>query len=337
MYIYDSIVIGEGIYGLYVGIKCLTQGQKTVIIEKKSILEQEMKSEELFTIFPENNKLIINLLKMYNIEYEIYYISKNEKSVLNDIVYISKSMSSTILTYMSFETLLAKHINKEELQTFRKNSIFYYQLKQMNSIDAVKYIETTILKNVLFTYYKQAKDLLTRLREHYLLLGGKILYQTYITNVNKIYNMSFISVIGLKIHYKCKILFSTLKKENVLSIIRWQYNKQILFNSISNSKNMQKEYQTKKCVGYMLSKYNLSLPTLKDIDTKDTYVWKVGINSQDVYDKLRNPENNIYLCNDIYSKHQGMLYGGIELIEDNFSTLSFNSLILSINNATKFA
>ena len=100
---------------------------------------------------------------------------------------------------------------------------------------------------------------------------------------------------------------------------------------------MQKEYQTKKCVGYMLSKYNLSLPTLKDIDTKDTYVWKVGINSQDVYDKLRNPENNIYLCNDIYSKHQGMLYGGIELIEDNFSTLSFNSLILSINNATKLA
>ena len=36
------------------------QGQKTVIIEKKSILEQEMKSEQLFTIFPENNKLIIN-------------------------------------------------------------------------------------------------------------------------------------------------------------------------------------------------------------------------------------------------------------------------------------
>ena len=27
MYIYDSIVIGEGIYGLYVGIKCLTRSK----------------------------------------------------------------------------------------------------------------------------------------------------------------------------------------------------------------------------------------------------------------------------------------------------------------------
>ena len=337
MYIYDSIVLGEGIYGLYVGIKCLTQGQKTVIIEKKSILEQEMRPDELLTVFPENNKFMINLLKMCNIQYEKYNISKNERSVLNDIVYISKSMSSTILTYMSFETLLAKHINKEHLDTFRQNSIFYYQLKQMNSIDAVKYIEKTILKNCLFTYHKHCKDLLVRLREHYLLLGGKVLYQTYITNVNNIYNMSYINVISLKMHYKCKILFSTLKKENILSIIRWQYNKQILFNSISNSKNMQKEYQAKKCLGYMLSKYNLSLPTLKDRDTKDTYVWKVGINSEEVYDKLRNPEQNIYLCNDIYSKHQGMLYGGIELIEDNFSTLALSSLMLSINKATKFA
>ena len=320
MLIFDAIIIGEELYGLYIGLYLLNKYKSVIILEKDGNINNKNIELKIPTIFNDNHKFTKSLLKKYNIDFCEYPLNKKIIDILKKIINKGKTITTVILTFMSFETIILKNLTKNEISIIKNDFEFYNQLKNMNCIDAIHYIEINLLFGKLYTFKNNFNNLLSQMREEFINKGGQLLYNTNILNIFHPYN-NYVCLTYNNIQYKSPLLFSTIKKHNLLNISYTALHKNILFNNLISSVDKQKEHLTQKVRSYLLDNYNLIFPLLTNYDNNQLYAWKVGSMSIEIYDKIRNPDKNLYLCNDIYSKKQGLINGGLEIINDNVTYL----------------
>ena len=266
--VYDIIIIGGGIGGLYSAYKLLKKNNKLniVILEKNNYLGGRIKTfrkninnhdyqfEEGAGRFNNNHKLLFKLLKELELDQYIIKINsdikffpsgnsyKNKKQFIGEspFIYIKKVINFykkyDMLNYIKIQTYTfyeyaSKILEPNELDFVIDSFGYYKQLVSMNAYNAIKLFEKGM--NSYLQFYSLACGfdmIINKLKENIIKLGGKIIINQYVKNIN--YNLTEkIFSIYLKSNkiYKSKNCILAIPKPDLL-----QFN--ILNNSIITKK-----------------------------------------------------------------------------------------------------
>ena len=180
---YDFVIIGGGISGLYTYIRLLDKGYKNIILFEKNnyyggrIKEHELQINGNEITFPEgaarfnkNHKNVIDLLKRFqlldfrrdkgfsaNIDFidtkETFtekYHNKSGYDFVNIIIEKSHLYKEKELRKMSFKELALKILPKQDVSYMLISCGYSGQLNNMNAFDAVKLFDKGIRTDILY-------------------------------------------------------------------------------------------------------------------------------------------------------------------------------------------
>ena len=263
--IYDTIIIGGGIGGLYSAYKLLKKNNKLniLLLEKNNYLGGRIKTfrkninnhdyqfEEGSGRFNNYHKLLIKLLKELNLDKYIIKINsdikfapsnnsyKNKEQFIGKtpFIYINKVIKyykdidminiNKIQEYTFYE-YAAKILEPDELKFIIDSFGYYKQLVSMNALNAIKLFDKGM--NSYLQFYSLACGfdmIIMRLKENIIRLGGKIMIKQYVKNVN--YNLEkklFFIDLESKNTYQSKHCILAIPKPDLL-----QFN--IINNNVS--------------------------------------------------------------------------------------------------------
>ena len=223
--IYDTIIIGGGIGGLYSAYKLLKKNNKLniLLLEKNNYLGGRIKTfrkninnhdyqfEEGAGRFNNFHKLLFKLLKELNLDKYIIKINsdikfapsnntyKNKEQFIGKtpFIYINKVikyykdndiMNANKIREYTFYEYAAKILEPDELKFIVDSFGYYKQLVSMNALNAIKLFDKGM--NSYLQFYSLACGfdmIIMRLKENIIKLGGKIMIKQYVKNIN--YNL----------------------------------------------------------------------------------------------------------------------------------------------------
>jgi len=222
--IYDIIIIGGGISGLYSAYKLLKNNNKLSILVlekwdnlggriqsfKGTINNTEYQYEEGAGRFNENHKLLIELIKDLGLEKDIIEIDSNVKFMpsgnsykrpeikkfidesqfkyINKVINYYKKFDiknpDKIKTYTFYE-YASTILNKDELKFTIDSFGYYKELISMNAFNAIKLIDEEMNPELKFyTLESGLSSIIWKLEEKIIKYGGKIRINQDANNIN---------------------------------------------------------------------------------------------------------------------------------------------------------
>jgi len=234
---YDVIIIGSGLSGLYCAYKLSSQ-LNVLVLEKDDRI-----GGRIYTVdaignsieagagrFNNNHKILKNLLEELKIEtveipgtiefkdstddnkYEGY---TDPFKLVNDIVKYSKSKSKKLLQSQTFIEFASKHVTKKEIEFLLDSFGYYEQLVSMNAYDAIKLLDKGMSsKNTFYTIKKGMSTLTDKLHSK---IKHTIKTNTEVTSIKyEAYSEDpkfYIKVKNKKTPYECRKCICALPKK----------------------------------------------------------------------------------------------------------------------------
>ena len=213
--IYDIIILGGGISGLYSAYKLLQKDKtlKILILEKNNYLGGRMKTyqktingityyqEEGAWRFNSNHKLLLKLIhelglkdNLRNLDLKKDFIpsTKYDEKFINfdPIIYINKIIEyskkdekSTIQSYTLKE--YSKKILKKDESKFFIDSFGYYKILDINAYDGILLLESGLKFNLKFyTIYPGVSIIIDKIKSKILENNGEIILNTNVLNID---------------------------------------------------------------------------------------------------------------------------------------------------------
>ena len=166
----DTIIIGEGFYGLFVGIKIAEKGYNVKIFEKNT---KPLFINNLRLLFPENCTYIKKFLNKLSISYTtIHNNNTTVSSIISNVDKMPTSLQQDTIFKDTCNNILNKHnINLLKNEIYEIDFLFNIdtesaiQLIKKNYININKYIKVTesslsILKHSVPEYINSNSELL---------------------------------------------------------------------------------------------------------------------------------------------------------------------------------
>lgn len=258
--IYDYIIIGGGISGLYLFYKLKKKNKnlKILLFEKNNYFGGRIKTKYLkFNnqdyIFEEgagrlNNyhKVFMKLIKELKLEEYLmesmskteFYATKNfklkdrfkNKSFFDYIKIVlnkSKNLKKEELINFSFGDLAKKYLNKDEIEFLKKSTGYYSRTIEMNAYDSIRLFKIGIRDDI--KYYSMKLGFTKIIEELIKKINSKKLFKN--SELKKInYNNDIFELLINNNKYETKKLICTIPKMNLFKINYFSKYKNILNN-----------------------------------------------------------------------------------------------------------
>jgi hypothetical protein len=315
----NIVIVGCNFSGLYSAMKCVDNGISVIIIEKNSACSEEIIN---YKIFNKHHTYYINLLNRLSIKYHKYNLNFNDKIIyiINNILYKAKHIPSKFLYMQTFDKLCYTLLSQSDYSYLKKNinkydniycnisalygiSMFSCELNNNNEFYIVcddsnliidKMLEYLYIKNVSIKFNTDVKDISIDSYNNITVLSK---YFSYTTNA-VILNLSKDNLLRFK--------FISRDNRRILNSIT-KYN--IDCNNIYNDNDIINEHNIQN---HLINNLNIVYPIKKS----SLYLWNVGINNIIVKEKIKNLYNNIFICNEAYSKNIFFANYTLELYEE---------------------
>lgn len=293
----DTIIIGEGFYGLFVGIKIAEKGYNVKIFEKKT---KSLFINNLRLFFPENCNYIKKFLNKLNISYiTIHNNNSTVSSIISNIDKMPTSLQQDTIFKDTCNNILNKHninILKNEIYEieflFNIDTESAVQLIKRNYININKYIKVT----------ESSLSILKKMREYFKSLNGNIYYNNKVFSIIINSSNQFICNINNR-NWNSNILISTINIENLLLIYKWSDH---IRNNLTNMINVK----NKKVYKLILNKCHISIP----IKYK-TCIKKFNLNNRKSSNILGS-DKHLYVCNEDFNNTPYWMNGNIDTISE---------------------
>jgi hypothetical protein len=266
----NIIIIGCSISSLYAAIRCIDIGYKVQIIERKnSVIPVYDSSYRNFSLYNDNHKVYISLLKRFNIKTEKFPTEFNQNfiNIIRIIIQKSKLIPQQILMTYTFKGLyntLLSHDDINELNSY--DNYFGNLFEIINAIDCINmFTNDIIFQNVnirstplspnnpyifplytlqnlqnlqsleLLQYYyvsiQSINELINNMISYIHNKNGKIIYNHDIKTIKYI-KRKFI--IGASNHnmFNSDMLMTTISKNNLCSFNFWNNTQLSLMNTV---------------------------------------------------------------------------------------------------------
>jgi monoamine oxidase len=261
--LYDYIIIGGGISGLYTYYQLLKKDPSLNILlfEKndyfggriktfyKKINNTNYQLEEGAGRFNKNHILLKKLINETRLKKDIIkidaksefintkdnfhqkeFINKNAFDYINIVLKRAKNENRNYLRTLSFVEYSSKILTTSQLSFMISSSGYYGRLVKMNAYDAFKVFEKNIRDDIDYYILKNGMEsIITKLLEkikHYsnkLYLNSSIIYVSYDKQIN-IFNIMINNNKIKNKKYKCKKIIFAIPKASLLSLSYFQKN-----------------------------------------------------------------------------------------------------------------
>lgn len=312
-------IIGNNLNGLYNSLRYIDDNNITVdIIDRKddsSYLNEY--NYYIYNFLNDNHKSYLNLLKNFNIKYNIINISYNDRlcNIINFIIDKSKLLPTHLCSSYTFIDLCKIYLNNVDYEYINLNVNYNKILSSINSIDFINIYLNDLTKNI--NYYYIDNDNLYKLINS---MKNKINNSKNINfinnlNINNLFYDNKQELFIINNNYKYNYIISTLSKKNLIKLNIWNHNQINSLNNVLNvnSNNIKElfdniiyfdinsikdnENNTKKL---LLKDLNLIYPINTNKNRK-IYLWKTHENKNLKYifnEKIKYLFNNrFFICN----------------------------------------
>lgn len=213
---YDTIIVGGGISGLYTYMKLLDKGEENILLLEqedyfggriKQINKELLSNKYSFPAggarFNKNHTKVIKLLKKFNLidfrtdkgfgaeiefmdvknEFSDKYHNKKGFDFIQKIIDKSKMENEQILRDIRFSDLAYKYLSKEDCDFMFVSCGYSGQLLNMNAYDAIKLFSTGIRTDITYwggKFDKLIVSLVDYIKSH----GGKLLLNKCVKNID---------------------------------------------------------------------------------------------------------------------------------------------------------
>ena len=324
-------IIGNNLISLYNALKYNESNIEIHIYEKKQTIEYIITNDNyIFSLFNDNHKSYINLLKKFNIPYDKIDLKYNEKlyNIINIVIEKNKLIPNNISNSYSFIELCKNFLSNNDFEYINNIANNNNILNYINGNDFINIINYDLVKKINYYYIKekQINELINKILSE-LEKNNKIkIFYNY--KINKIYynNSDNYFVINDNNNYKYNYIISTISKKNLIELNIWNHNQIRQLNSVLtvNMYNVKElidilinldnsiilndyDYNTKEL---LLNNLQVICPQIKN-KNKKIFIWKTNenmIDNNSIHGKIMFREkikflynNKFYLCNLGYS------------------------------------
>lgn len=343
----NIIIIGCSISSLYAAIRCIDIGYKVQIIERKnSIVPVYDTSYHNFSLYDDNHKAYINLLKRFNIKTERFATEFSQKftTIIKNVLQKSKLIPQHILMTYTFKELYSNLLPTDDVSELNSlDNTFGGLFEIMNALDCINIFThdivcpTTQMYNVYSPrgvpqyYYvslQSINELINNMISYINNKNGKIIYNNDVKSIKYI-KRKFVIGTGNHNTFSSDILITTISKTNLSAFTFWNNAQLTLLNTLhsinaDNIKNMlhklisfnEHDSNSEKIRNILLDNLHIVYPnyTIKD---NNIYVCKCGVNSVIVREQIRTMYNNKFLiCSESFSKNNMFINYSLELVDN---------------------
>lgn len=337
----NIIIIGCSIPSLYAAIKYLDYGYKVQIIEKKnSVIPIYDSIYHNFTIYNDNHKSYINLLKRFDIKSEKLSnikINNHLMNIINILIQKSKLIPHHILITYTFRSLYENLLSDDKV-----NILNYYDncfggiFETYNALDCINMFTNDIICcNDNASYYRVSlqsiNELLSKMISYVYSKNGRIIYNQQIKTI-KYVKRKFIMSTNNHIIYNSDIILTTMSKHNLFTFNFWNNEQYSLLNTV----NMINSTHIKNMIDTIVS-FNDNNGSINEINgirnillddlhivypqytAKDSYVylWNYGLNNIIIRERIKSMYNNHFvICSESFSKNNMFINYSLELIDN---------------------
>lgn len=323
-------IIGNNLISLYNALKYNESNIEIHIYEKKNNIEYIITNDNyIFSLFNDNHKSYINLLKKFNIKYDKIDLKYNEKlyNIINIVIEKNKLIPNNISNSYSFIELCKNFLSNNDFEYINNIANYNNILNYINGTDFINIINYDLAKKINYYYVNELE--INK-------LINKILFELkknnninifYNTKINKIYYNhcdNYFIINNNRYNY----VISTISKKNLIELNIWNNNQIKQLNSVLNV-NM---YNVKELIDILINldnsiilnnyDYNIKelllnnlqiiCPQLKNKNKKMS-IWKTNeniIDNNNIHGKIMFREKikflynkKFYLCNLGYSNN----------------------------------
>ena len=257
---YDFIIIGGGISGLYMHMKLLDKTKNIVLLEQYNNFGGRIYqyNDKTYNVsfpagaarFNKSHIRVINLLKQFQLldfrsdrggsaeidfidvkqQFDVSFKNDNGFKYIQKVLDVMKNEDENILMNLTFSEYAQKVLSKEELEFMLIASGYSGQLKYMNAKDAYSLFSTGIRTDVNFwggKYHLLVDKIVNYLKNQ----GGKMMKNTQVKDVLK-NDDNFEVILDNKTLHTKQVIFCT-PKSSLLNFSCLSSIKSILKNSIT--------------------------------------------------------------------------------------------------------
>jgi hypothetical protein len=328
----NIVIVGCNFSGLYSAMKCIDNGIPVIIVEKNSMCSDEIIN---YKIFNKNHSYYIQLLSRLSIKYSKYNLNFNEKIlyIINTILHKAKHIPSKFLYMQTFDKLCYTLLSQADYSYLKRNINKYDNIYcHITALYGISMFNNEL--NDTNEYYIVEDDsslLIDKMLEYLYLKKVIIKFNTDVRDIS-IDTENNITIFSKYISYTTKAVILNLSKENLL---RFKFiskdNRRILnsvtkynidCNNIYNDNDIINEHNIQN---HLINNLNIVYPIKKS----SLYLWNVGINNIIVKEKIKNLYNNVFICNEAYSKNIFFANYTLELYEEIHNKI--NNIITKYN------
>lgn len=296
----DAIIIGEGILGLYAGIKAAEKGYNVKIFEKKS---KPIFINNFRMIFSESNHSIKKFFNRLDITTEQV---ENKITIVQMIISKLERMPTSLQQDTKFSQTCSNSLSKNNINILKKELYDYSMLMSIDTYSAIQLIKKNYLySKTNFVVSECTSKVLKKMREYFKSLNGQIFYNYNIQSIGITSTDQFLCNINGKC-WCANIIISTIGSENLLKIFNWSSD------TISYIKSN---------TSYINTRVDTNLLELCKISIPCRYkTYERSFNIQDIkpinFKNVFGINAHFYICHDDYNRNPNWLSGTIDSIHD---------------------
>lgn len=339
----NLIIIGCSIPSLYAGIRLLELGYKVSIVEKKnSYLPISQAAYHNFSLYNDNHKAYISLLKCFDISgTKIDNITFDSKlyNLINAVIQKSKLIPNNILMTHTFTSLCKYLVSEADLNELNAyENIFNGIFNIINAADCINIFTSDILfENVMqspkyyFLHNDAVNNLLSKMLKAFQNKSGRVIFNNEVKNIRYIKKKY---VVNTNMHHvlSCDLLLTTISRNNLMCFGFWNNEQKMLLNSVSaiNSSvidNMLhklifssidatiQDHNHNEIRDKLLDQLHIVYPLFTN-KSKYIYIWNNGANNILVRERIKNMYNDKFIiCSESFSKNNMFINYSLEYID----------------------
>lgn len=233
--VYDIIIIGSGIGGLYTAHN-LINTTNLLILEKKNRIAGRIKTIKNKDLtydvgagrISSNHNSVLKLIQKFNLKHKLVDIGNHNKKEMREIIKILSSHSKKKQQTTTVHNLIKSTVSNN----FYKNYGFYNNIKNQSGESFINYAKNNYGK----TFYILKGGLEQITNNLYIQLKKNIRYGITVKKISYTDNIFTISN-GSNEIFKCKILILAIPKEEIIKLSYFKENKHIhnILKSVSHN------------------------------------------------------------------------------------------------------
>lgn len=285
-------IIGNNLISLYNALKYNENNIEIHIYEKKKKFQYIITNDNyVFSLFNDNHKSYINLLKKFNIKYDKIDLKYNDKlyNIINIVIEKNKLIPKNISNSYSFIELCKNFLSNNDFEYINNIANNNNILNYINGNDFINIINYDLVKKINYYYINelQINELIDKILLE-LEKNNKIKF-FYNCKINKIYynNSDNYFVINDNNNCKYNYIISTISKKNLIELNIWNNNQIRQLNSVL-SVNM---YNVKELIDILISLDNSIIFNNYDYNTKELLL----NNLQVICPQLKNKNKKMFI------------------------------------------